>query len=650
MKTTTDGERFDDLLRALSQAPSVRPADIDLVGRTVGRFVVERRLGQGGMGVVYEASDPVLARKVALKVLRAGLRGGATRARLHEEARRVAALCHPNIATVYDVGEHEGIVFLAMERAAGESLRARLAKPPALPFTRTLGMLRAIASGLACAHEAGIIHRDLKPENVVTGEDGTVKIIDFGIATSGSPASSVGAASLSGGDARGFDPNARRPLTSAQRRLFEPQRCSARRTGRPAGTKKYMAPEIAIGAAPSTRGDVYAFGVLAREALSATAVGPRDRTARAALAKLVTACTAEEPARRPRDGGALLAEIEAISAAPRSLGRGTFAAAGAALLAAGLGVIGARSLPDRSSGATTAGTSSEKPLAVGSDARLADARGAGGDVRAGSRSSGERAVIDEAARAQARRADDGSSGAGAGEKARVAGVLADRAEGANAEGLGAASTAVPVTTSVDRRGHVFALVPLDGVAGQAPAPAGTMTPVTTIAGSTTQAEVVADGNGGTVIHFTVRVKPGTQGKTSAGGGSGGHSFSPVTAPQGGVASSRGTSSSDPFHLSIHEEGGGANPAHPAKPESEDDAQGSIVCTAARPDSVFGSENKDGHMRVYSIDESGEEMLVAIVTPEGEIAAMGEAATPCAEDPLGEAASTASADANLWDEG
>lgn len=404
-----------------------------------------------------------------------------------------------------------------------------------------------------------------------------------------------------------------------------------------------------MGAAPSTRGDVYAFGVLAREALSATAVAPRDRAARAALAKLVTACAAEEPARRPRDGGALLAEIDAISAAPRSIGRGTIAAAGAALLAAGLGVVGARSLPDRDRSSGSAITRSEgaKPSTSEGDARLADARMAFGEAGARSRSSGESGGIEAIARGGDTRADGAS--AGPVEKTRGTNLLADRADGAGANGLDPASTAVPVTTSVDRRGHVFAVVPLDGVTGQAPAPAGTMTPVATIAGSSTQAEVLEDGDGGTVIHFTVRVKPGTKGKASTGGG-GGNSFSPVTAPQGGVASSRSTSGSDPFHVPLHEEGGGVNPAHPAKPESQSDASGSIVCTAARPDSVFGSESKDGRMRVYSLNDSGAELLVAIVTPEGEIVAMGEAATPCADDPLEEGTPTAQADVNLWDEG
>ncbi len=323
---TTERDGFDDVLKALARAPSVRPTDMDLVGRKVGRFIVERRLGQGGMGIVYEAHDPVLARKVALKVLRAGHLGSdGTRARLHEEARRVAALQHPHIAAVYDVGEHEGIVFLAMERAGGQSLRARLATPPALSFAQATGLLRAIASGLSCAHEAGIIHRDLKPENVVTADDGTVKIIDFGIATTGAAA---------------------------------PQR-----SARPAGTRRYMSPEQAEGAPPAPRADVFAFGVLAREVLSATVVGPRDRAARAAFQRLLAACTAEDPARRPRDGSALLVDIDAITAAARGPSRPGAITFGAAALAATLGVLVARTVPQQAPQATLAASGSAGPAA-----------------------------------------------------------------------------------------------------------------------------------------------------------------------------------------------------------------------------------------------------------------------------------------------
>jgi serine/threonine protein kinase len=154
----------------------------DLSGKTLGPYHVAAKLGQGGMGVVYRARDPRLGREVALKVLPAAVAADSERrARFLREARSAAAVNHPNIAAVYDVGETDGRVYLAMELVEGTTLRGRLASG-ALPAAEAVRIARAIAAGLARAHERGIVHRDLKPENVMLAPDGAVKILDFGLA------------------------------------------------------------------------------------------------------------------------------------------------------------------------------------------------------------------------------------------------------------------------------------------------------------------------------------------------------------------------------------------------------------------------------------------------------------------------------------
>ncbi len=641
---------FDDVLRALARAPSVRPTDMDLVGRKVGRFIVERRLGQGGMGIVYEAHDPVLARKVALKVLRAGHRGSdGTRVRLHEEARRVAALHHPHIAAVYDVGEHEGIVFLAMERAEGRSLRARLATPPAFSFAQATSLLRAIASGLSCAHEAGIVHRDLKPENVVTADDGTVKIIDFGIATSGVDLTRAGAPPLSMGPQAAPNPGApgapslsmghKRPQT--RRRAFprwahngQPRRAGAgpnpgahRTPGRPAGTRRYMPPEQLEGAPPTPRADVFAFGVLAREVLSATVIGRREKTARAALQRLALACTSDEPARRPRDGAALIAELDAIVGPARAAARPGAITLGVAALAAVLGVAVARTVPQRAEAPMIAMATSLAPAASPrADARSGAARA---NEAADTRSAGERlARLDAAVTAgdvPALPGDASPSTPRAGNDA----LLADRSGPSGAAAAGTYATegtsAVPVTTAVDGRGRLFATVPLDGVAGARPAPAGTLVPLGTIGGATTtRAEVVPDGHGGTLIRLTVRVQPPAGAGAPGSGGS--HTLTPGAVPTTDISAANGGGASDALPLSLQPDNKTGNPpAHPAQPHGD---HGAEVCTAAHPDGIHSQVQSDGTMRLFAHDEDGEELLIALVGLDGEISAFGEGATSC----------------------
>ena len=211
----------------------------------IGRFTVLDRLGEGGMGVVYAAYDPQLDRRVAVKLLRRDTVGNdeAARLRLLREAQAMARVSHPNLITVHEAGEHHGSVFVAMEFVKGKSLDAWLAARP--PWQAVLAVFQAAGAGLAAAHAAGIIHRDFKPHNVMRGDDGSVKVLDFGLAraidTADDPAASTDSSSLL--DAR---------MT---------------RTGAVMGTPAYMAPEQHRGNIADARSDQYCFCVALYEGL-----------------------------------------------------------------------------------------------------------------------------------------------------------------------------------------------------------------------------------------------------------------------------------------------------------------------------------------------------------------------------------------------
>lgn len=203
-----------------------------LSGRTISHFRIGEVVGAGGMGVVYRAEDLSLGRRVALKFLlpQYGLDATAKR-RFLQEARSAAALDHPNLCTVHEAGEsEEGRLFLAMPLYEGETLRERLDREGALPVEEAVEIARQVARGLARAHAAGIVHRDLKPGNLMLLPDGTVKILDFGLAK-------VRDLSLSGRGAR-------------------------------LGTVAYMAPEQVRGQAVDERADLWALGVVLYEMLT----------------------------------------------------------------------------------------------------------------------------------------------------------------------------------------------------------------------------------------------------------------------------------------------------------------------------------------------------------------------------------------------
>lgn len=217
-------------------------------GASVGRYLVLDVIGRGGMGVVYAGYDPELDRKVALKLLRpdrTGSSGEGARLRLLREAQAIARLSHPNVVSVYDTGAFDDRVFVAMELVEGRNLRQWLGEERR-SWQEVLAVLLPAGRGLAAAHAAGLVHRDFKPENVLLGQDGRVRVADFGLARqAGRP------------DDEPEEPAAEvSPLTAPLTRW-----------GMAVGTPAYMAPEQLRGEPADARSDQYAFCVTLYEAL-----------------------------------------------------------------------------------------------------------------------------------------------------------------------------------------------------------------------------------------------------------------------------------------------------------------------------------------------------------------------------------------------
>jgi serine/threonine protein kinase len=223
----------------------------------VGRYRVLGRIGAGGMGVVYKAHDPELARDVAVKLMNTDAVADSdaehARGRLVREARAMARLAHPNVIHVYDVGTVEDGVFIAMELVEGESLGAWV-KGETRPWKDVLARFVEAGRGLAAAHDAGVIHRDFKPENVLCGVDGRVRVGDFGLA--GGPGSETGRHEPVSASDSGQASIDRSAVSDA-----------LTRTGALLGTPKYMAPEQEAGLAATARSDQFSFCVALYEAL-----------------------------------------------------------------------------------------------------------------------------------------------------------------------------------------------------------------------------------------------------------------------------------------------------------------------------------------------------------------------------------------------
>jgi serine/threonine protein kinase len=195
-------------------------------GERWGHFELVRLLGRGGMGEVYEANDRLLDRRVAIKVLSAGPGGADERQVRHlvEEARAAARLEHPNVVTVFQVGEHAGCHFIAMQLVPGVSAGTRVHQHGPLVPAEAVRIVLAAARGLAAAHELGMVHRDIKPDNILLGEKGAVKVADFGLARQHGSAPKD---------------NAPEPI---------------------AGTPHFMSPEQARGRPLDHRSDIYSLG------------------------------------------------------------------------------------------------------------------------------------------------------------------------------------------------------------------------------------------------------------------------------------------------------------------------------------------------------------------------------------------------------
>ena len=194
-------------------------------GARLGHFRIDQKLGAGGMGEVYLATDLALDRHVAIKVLPAGTTSAAARDRMIREARAQARVHHSNVAHIYFIGEDEGRLYFAMEYLAGKTLAEQIAAKP-LPIEDALTVIRAAALGLREAERAGFLHRDVKPSNLMVDEHGVLKVLDFGLV------------------AAGLDPSTDGPV--AQTSL--------------GGTPLYMAPEQARGEPIDLRADIYALG------------------------------------------------------------------------------------------------------------------------------------------------------------------------------------------------------------------------------------------------------------------------------------------------------------------------------------------------------------------------------------------------------
>src|SRR5215467_13094855 len=290
----------------LAEAPTILAAQLlaeskslavdPFVGRVLSHYRLDERLGAGGMGVLYRATDLKLGRAVAIKLLARHLVSDETaKARFVREARAASALDHPNIATVYDIGEEEGELFIAMALYEGETLKQRLEKGR-LGVKEALDLLRQVALGLEAAHRAGIVHRDIKPANVLITSTGTVKILDFGVA----------------------------------KLVSDSQAQTMTQAGQAMGTMLYMSPEQLRGELVDARNDLWSLGVLAYEVLAGVSPFQTDSSAATVarilheeppslatvpgvpnwLAQLVSQLLRKNPAERPQTASDLLQRLQ----------------------------------------------------------------------------------------------------------------------------------------------------------------------------------------------------------------------------------------------------------------------------------------------------------------------------------------------------
>ncbi len=277
-----------------------------MIGKVLGHCRVLAKIGEGGMGVVYRAHDEVLHRDVALKVVKNDARLDSTTSQsLLHEARASSSLAHPNICTIYEVGETDGDLYIVMELVEGKSLRA-MSADAGLPAESVLRYGVQIASALARAHDRGIIHRDLKTANIVVTSDGLVKVLDFGLAKQ------VGSGIFEG-STRSF--------------------ATIQDASSVSGTLPYMAPEILRGEPADYRSDLWALGVVLYEAASgrlpfegrtgfeiSSAImrelpNPLGPPVPPGLWAIIQRCLAKEPIQRYQRASEVQAALEAVQSA-----------------------------------------------------------------------------------------------------------------------------------------------------------------------------------------------------------------------------------------------------------------------------------------------------------------------------------------------
>ena len=247
-----------------NQAP--RESWTNLIGSTVSHYRVIQKLGGGGMGVVYKAEDTDLGRFVALKFLPDDIaHDPQALTRFQREARAASALNHPNIVTIYELGHLNGTHYIAMEMICGETVRALISSGP-LPFRKAIAVATQVADALAKAHETGLVHRDLKPENLMVTDDGTAKILDFGLAKL-----------------------RERPLDSES-----PTIVGNTDPGTVMGTLGYMSPEQANGGDVDFRSDQFSFGAVLYEIVHGQAAFPGG-----GRAEIMAAILRDHPERSP---------------------------------------------------------------------------------------------------------------------------------------------------------------------------------------------------------------------------------------------------------------------------------------------------------------------------------------------------------------